>query len=979
MNDHFYNPRNAAAALWASSAERAARTLNPDLSTNEIRNLPMMRGVYKQLRAMTAGQLLEKPAPDASKEDIAAWLSQHFLIGGTVGVEMKAATDYSDIDPYQLYLYAINHYNDNHDIADFSTDDILGFALCLIIWYIVNQGTAEVAELNLVKDFLIDFVALLPIPGSFLLEFINAEVEALAAAIHAGMGTNADFAYRSPSYTDSHSSSPYVALNWKMPDDAQVIMLGDWGTGMDDAKAFLKALWKKAYQNLPSRQIVFIHLGDIYYCGLPEECENYFYDIFQSVASELSTELAHYSSSYPFDPRPPIFTIPGNHEYYSNGAGYFKMLDKIFTDWNGGNQNKRQRCSFFCLRSNNGRWQFLGMDTGQADHDALSDALRSGADIVPINKWVGDIKDWVDDWPSWVPSWIKSWPESVLQVYYNVVGPHAPALQKDEASWHQNRLKSSEFSGSTILLSHHQLFSQEAKIDYNSPQYLNLNLKKVFSPSFGSTGAWFWGHEHTYAMYKDGQQGLNKGRLLGSSAYEATNENDTPYANNYPNIQFSPDMFNTYYGGQTDPVKIIGQNSSGLLSHAAAILTFDDNTHDVQVDYYTFPAWSQLDSVPTSPSLTLIATESISHDSDDYVSLSPSWIGNRQATYKDSHNNTKNFDTESAPSAACFNKMLYVAYRNESNNLAWFGSDIENYKPTASSSSSQSPTWQDHGQIEFGGSPIATGHSIASLFANNVWYIFYVNTSNHVALITCTVKENGRTWKNVGELLDGSNTIKTTSACTACFYEGKIYVVYLDDDQNSDKSYNVKSCSYDPLQTGNMTAVVRQGILQDSTGKTITGIQVAATGYSGSKGGDDNFMMLVTMDKDGDIKWTKTTDPDSNTSYSEWTIINTTKANSHGSTTTDDLKSSAGVSLNYFRGAILMVRVDGSQYLKAVVFDLKEQKWYGDDPVDIHANDTSKSAEIAQSSHFPSLAVVPGGLFLIYRGNTNNEIYWCYS
>ena len=942
----------------------------------------MMRGVYKQLRAITSGQLLEEPAPGASREDIAAWMSQHFLINGTVGVQLKTMPDFSDVDPYELYITAINYVNEQFNVADFSTDDLLGFALCLIIWYIVNQDTTEVKYLNMVKSIVVAMVGIFPIPGSFLLDFVNAELDALAKDIHDQMGKNADFAYRSPSYTDSHSSSSYTALNWKMPDDAQVIMLGDWGTGMDDAKAFLKALWKQTYQNHPSRQIVFLHLGDIYYCGLPEECENYFYDIFQSVADELSSELSGYSSSHPFDPRPPIFTIPGNHEYYSNGGGYFKLLDQIFTDWNGSNQDKRQRCSFFCLRSHSGKWQFLGMDTGQADHDALSDALRSGADLISLTDLVGDLKNWVDDWPSWVPNWIKKWPESCLQVYYTLVGPHAPALQKDEITWHQNRLKSSEFSGSTILLSHHQLFSQEAKIDYNSPQYLNLNLKKVFSPYFDTSAAWFWGHEHTYAMYKDGQQGLNKGRLLGSSAYEATNDSDTPYASNYSNIQLSSDMFNKYTGSQTDPVQIIGQNASGILSHAAAVLSFDDSTNDIEVNYYTFPAWSQLESAPTNPApaLKLIAQESISHDSDDYISLSASWIGNKQARYKDKDNKTVNFDTESAPSAACFDKTLYVVYRNESNHLAWFSSDIENYKPNSSSSSSQSPSWQDHGEIKFSNASVGTNNSIASLFANNVWYIFYVNTSGNISLITCTVKKNGRSWSNVGELMDGSDTIKTTSACTACFYEGKIYIVYLDDDQNDDKSYNVKTCSYDPLQTGSSPHVVsKQGILQDINGTVITGVQVAATGYSGSKGGDDNFMMIVTMDKDEDIKWITTTNPDSNTEYTAWTIISTTKAKSSGSTGTDDLKSSKGVSLNYVRGEIMMVRVDDNHYLKAVVYDLTEKKWYGDDPVDVHANDTSKSAEIAQSSRFPSLAVVPGGLFLIYRGNTNNEIYWAYS
>ncbi len=71
-----------------------------------------------------------------------------------------------------------------------------------------------------------------------------------------------------------------------------------------------------------------------------------------------------------------------------------------------------QKASYFCLRTEDGAWQFLGMDTGYNDRDPTS--------------------------------------------------PMAPGLQPSELKWHRDKLD--RFRGSTIMLSHHQLFSAHAKL-----------------------------------------------------------------------------------------------------------------------------------------------------------------------------------------------------------------------------------------------------------------------------------------------------------------------------------------------------------------------------------------------------------------------------------------------------------------------------------------------------------------------------------
>jgi hypothetical protein len=58
-----------------------------------------------------------------------------------------------------------------------------------------------------------------------------------------------------------------------------------------------------------------------------------------------------------------FYSIPGNHDYYSWGMPFLCFVKEINEEeWT------KQRASYFCLRSEDGRWQFLGADT--AFHDS---------------------------------------------------------------------------------------------------------------------------------------------------------------------------------------------------------------------------------------------------------------------------------------------------------------------------------------------------------------------------------------------------------------------------------------------------------------------------------------------------------------------------------------------------------------------------------------------------------------------------------
>jgi 3',5'-cyclic AMP phosphodiesterase CpdA len=122
-------------------------------------------------------------------------------------------------------------------------------------------------------------------------------------------------------------------IDGKLPPNARVAIVGDWGTGQDTAKTVLAQIARK-------NPDVVIHMGDVYYSGTDFEMQNYFYNIWK--ASLDLTKI-------------PTFTLSGNHDMFCGGAPYYKLIDQL-----------GQPASYFCLRNDN--WQFVAMDTGLHDN-----------------------------------------------------------------------------------------------------------------------------------------------------------------------------------------------------------------------------------------------------------------------------------------------------------------------------------------------------------------------------------------------------------------------------------------------------------------------------------------------------------------------------------------------------------------------------------------------------------------------------------
>jgi Calcineurin-like phosphoesterase len=340
-------------------------------------------------------------------------------------------------------------------------------------------------------------------------------------------------AHLPPPYIDWKKQTPanlnFGVIDYRLPKNCRVLMIGDWGTHMPDNAALLRQAVRKF------RPQAIIHLGDVYYSGTVEECTQNVLDVMDQIFADAN--LA---------PRPPFFAIPGNHDYYAGGRGFYHTIEKV----NAGIAGRIQPASYFCLRTEDDKWQFLAMDTGYNDR-------------VPTDQLSGD--------------------------------PQGPDLHENEGEWHLDKLN--KFSGSTILLSHHQLISAKEQLSRGNRRYLNEKLYKLFNPYFDRISAWYWGHEHSLIMFDDNLKidangpALKKGRLLGCSAYEESLDND-PYEEKHTEARFLQGTWRlnkSSFGGDD------------FYNHAFAI--FDVAPEKIIATYYEYPSWGQSGGPQSDPEI----------------------------------------------------------------------------------------------------------------------------------------------------------------------------------------------------------------------------------------------------------------------------------------------------------------------------------------------------------------------------------------
>ena len=195
----------------------------------------------------------------------------------------------------------------------------------------------------------------------------------------------------------------------------------------------------------------------------------------------------------------PTFSLAGNHDMYSGGGPYYQMIQQL-----------GQPASYFCLR--NANWQFVGMDTGYHDHNPAGG------------------------------------------------GAGATYLQDTEVTWLADKVNNAG-GRSTVLLSHHQLFTAYDTIDNNE---VNLRLYPQVAPLLPNVALWIWGHEHDFVPY-DTYKGLKRSCCLGHAAFPV-GVDELPKVPKYPDVPVTKDA---------DGNNIRIGSTGGLCNHGYAIIEID--------------------------------------------------------------------------------------------------------------------------------------------------------------------------------------------------------------------------------------------------------------------------------------------------------------------------------------------------------------------------------------------------------------------
>jgi Calcineurin-like phosphoesterase len=159
-----------------------------------------------------------------------------------------------------------------------------------------------------------------------------------------------------------------------MTEDARLVIVGDWGTGLPRARDVATRMREAIDTALASnRQVHVLHLGDVYYSGLETEDQRRFLDLWPVSQEQADAGVTSWS-------------LNGNHDMYSGGFGYFGILlqDPRFR---GQRSPDGRPTSFFRLRSP--FWDFVGLDTAW-DTDVTS-AGQVGVLQDPQGRYVADV------------------------------------------------------------------------------------------------------------------------------------------------------------------------------------------------------------------------------------------------------------------------------------------------------------------------------------------------------------------------------------------------------------------------------------------------------------------------------------------------------------------------------------------------------------------------------------------------------------
>jgi hypothetical protein len=155
----------------------------------------------------------------------------------------------------------------------------------------------------------------------------------------------------------NHPFNPVPARH-EIADDARIVVVGDWGSGVPRARDVARFMADEVADALAhGRQAHVVHLGDVYYSGLPEEVER---NVLAPGLWPVTVDQGRAGVT--------SWSLNGNHDMYGGGFGYFGTLlaDERFR---AQRSPDGKPTSFFRLTSPS--WDFVGLDTSW-DPDVLA-------------------------------------------------------------------------------------------------------------------------------------------------------------------------------------------------------------------------------------------------------------------------------------------------------------------------------------------------------------------------------------------------------------------------------------------------------------------------------------------------------------------------------------------------------------------------------------------------------------------------------
>jgi hypothetical protein len=177
----------------------------------------------------------------------------------------------------------------------------------------------------------------------------------------------------------NHPFNP-VPAEFEIPEDnARVVVVGDWGSGLPRARAVAGFMGQEVQEAIAAGQAVHVvHLGDVYYSGDPVEYKR---RVLADGMWPVTAEMARGGVT--------SWSLNGNHDMYSGGWGFF---DTLLAEERFAKQRSPDGKPTSWFRIKTPSWDLAGLDTSW-DPEVLSlgqKGVLADPQAEVLQRWAGE-------------------------------------------------------------------------------------------------------------------------------------------------------------------------------------------------------------------------------------------------------------------------------------------------------------------------------------------------------------------------------------------------------------------------------------------------------------------------------------------------------------------------------------------------------------------------------------------------------------